>query len=100
MDASIENWPDFCFEGNRVSVPKMVKELKRYGYLCDVDGGVDIHSSLRDDYPELFEFFMGYVVRTTTQKVVRALENKKVRVTFDAEGNKRYEFEQDAFELD
>lgn len=100
MDASIENWPDFCFEGNRVSIPKMVKELKRYGYLREVDGGVDIHSSLKDDYPPLFEFFIGYMLDATTKKVVDALENKKVRVAFDSEGNKVYEFEQDAFELD
>lgn len=100
MDASIEKWPDFCFEGNRVSIPKMIKELKRYGYLKEVEGGVDVHTSLKTDYPELFEFLMGYMISQTTDKIVRALEQKKVRVTFDEHGNKRYEFEEDAFEVD
>lgn len=96
----IENWPDFCFEGNRVSFKKMVRELRRYGYIREFDGAYDVHISLKQDYPDLFEFIMGYVIQRTAEKVSKALDNKKVRVAFDNEGNKKYEFQEDAFELD
>lgn len=101
MGASIiEKWPDFCFEGNRVSFSKMVKGLRRYGYIREIDGAYDLHVSLREDYPELFEFIIGYVIQDTAGKVAKALDNKKVRVVFDSDGNRKYEFEEDAFELD
>lgn len=96
----ITNWPDFCFEGNKVCFKKMAAGLRRYGYIRDVGGAYDVHVSLRDDYPELFEFIMGYVVAKTADKVVKALEQKKVQVTFDENGNKKYEFQEDAFEMD
>lgn len=100
MDTSIiEKWPDFCFEGNRVSFQKMVRELRRYGYIREVDGVYDIHISLKNDYPELFEFIMGYVLQNTATKVAAALDQKKVNVVFDEDGNKRYEFQEDAFEM-
>lgn len=95
----IENWPDFCFEGNRVCFKKMVRELRRYGYIREVDGAYDIHISLKEDYPDLFEFIIGYVIQKTAKKVAEALESKKVQVTFDEQGNKKYEFQEDAFEL-
>lgn len=100
MDTSIiEKWPDFCFEGNRVSFQKMVRELRRYGYIREIDGAYDIHISLKNDYPELFEFIMGYVLQNTATKVAAALDQKKVNVVFDEDGNKRYEFQEDAFEM-
>lgn len=95
----IENWPEFCFEGNRVSFQKMVRELRRYGYIREIDGAYDIHTSLKNDYPELFEFIMGYVIQKTANKVAAALDQKKVNVVFDEDGNKRYEFQEDAFEM-
>lgn len=98
--ALTENWPEFCFEGNRVSIPRMISGLRRYGYIKEKDGAYDVHSSLKQDYPELFEFIMGYMIQTTATRVAKALDEKKVRTTFDEEGNRRYEFEEDAFELD
>lgn len=101
MDTSIiENWPDFCFDGNRVSFKKMISGLRRYGYIKEIDGAYDINASLKEDHPELFEFIMGYVVAKTAHKVRKALDEKKVNVTFDEHGNKKYEFQEDAFELD
>ena len=98
MDSSIiANWPDFCFDNNRVDFKKMVSGLRRYGYIRDVGGAYDIHVSLKEDYPELFEFIIGYVLNDTARKVVKALDEKKVQVAFDADGNKRYEFTEDAF---
>ena len=98
MDAPVtENWPDFCFDGNRVSIQKMVRGLRRNGYIREVDGAYDIHSSLKEDYPELFEFIMGYVLQQTAAKVAAALDQKKVDVVFDEEGRKRYQFKEDAF---
>lgn len=100
MDTPLtENWPDFCFDGNRLSFQKMVRELRRYGYIREVDGAHDIHISLKQDYPELFEFIMGYVLQKTANKVATALDEKKVNVVFDEAGNKRYEFQEDAFEM-
>ena len=92
-----ESWPDFCFDGNRVSFQKMVRGLRRNGYIREVDGAYDIHSSLKEDYPELFEFIMGYVLQQTAAKVAAALDQKKVDVVFDEEGRKRYQFKEDAF---
>jgi len=77
----------------------MVSGLRRYGYLREIDGAYDIHISLKEDHPDLFEFIVGYVLQDTAAKVARALDQKKVNVTFDAEGNKKYEFQEDAFEL-
>lgn len=101
MDTSIiENWPDFCFEGNRVSFKKMIVHLRRYKYIRDVGGAYDINISLKEDYPDLFEFIMGYMIQNTAQKVAAALDQKKVNVVFDEDGNKRYEFQEDAFEVE
>lgn len=95
-----DKWPEFCFDGNRVSFSKMMSGLKRYGYIRDVGGAYDIHNSLKEDYPELFEFIIGYVIQRTATKVADALDSKKVQVVFDADGSKKYEFKEDAFEMD
>lgn len=101
MDSEIiKNWPDFCFDGNRVCFQSMIKGLRRYGYIRDVGGAHDLHVSLKEDHPELFEFLVSYVVSKTAEKVGKALEEKKVQVVFDEQGNKKYEFQEDAFEMD
>lgn len=100
MEFTVEDWPDFCFDGNRVCFPTMIKNLKRYQYIKEVPGGYDLHSSLRDDHPKLFEFLVGYMISQTANQVASAIDNNKVEVLFDEKGNRFYEFEEDAFEVD
>lgn len=95
-----ENWPEFCFDGNRICFKKMISGLKRYGYIREFNGAYDIHSSLREDHPDLFEFLISYVIQRTALRVTEALDKKKVKVVFDSEGKKKYAFEEDAFEMD
>lgn len=83
--------PTWALTDGQPDADKIIKNLKRYGYL----NGDHIEPKLNEDYPALFNLLANFMLSQMAEKYAGIIKQGKVQGFRDDDGNLQYRMDDD-----